>query len=349
MNRHWIILGATLVAGAAFAAATPNAEMKKVLDKLASMNPKPLPQLTAPEARKGPTPADAAKAVLQDEGKRTKPEEVAKTDDVRISGAAGQIPARIYTPEGKGPMPVVVYFHGGGWVIADKDVYDSSPRALANLAKAIIVSVDYRQAPEHKFPAAHEDAFAAYQWVLDNAASIGGDPARIAVAGESAGGNLAAAVSLMARDRKARMPVAQLLVYPIAGYDFDTPSYQENAAAKPLDRAGMQWFYQQYLNSPKDAQDPRISLVKADLHGLPETTLITAQIDPLRSEGQELAKNLEKAGVKVLSKNYDGVTHEFFGMGAVVAEAKDAEKFAAEGLKKAFARAGPKPMGRTAK
>ena len=245
-------------------------------------------------------------------------------------------------------MPVVVYFHGGGWVIANTDVYDSSPRALASLTKAIIVSVDYRQAPEHKFPAAHEDSFAAYQWVLENAASFGGDPARIAVAGESAGGNLGAGVSLMARDRKARMPVAELLVYPIAGYDFDTPSYQENATAKPLDKAGMQWFYQQYLNSPKDAQDPRISLVNADLHGLPPTTVITAQIDPLRSEGQALAKNLEKAGVKVESKNYDGVTHEFFGMGAVVAEARDAEKFGADGLKKAFAKSSSKPMGRRA-
>ena len=337
---------ASLLAGAALAAAAPNSDMKAVLDKLASMNPKPLPQLTAAQARKQPTPADAVKAVLQEKGKSTEPEPVAKVQDRQISGAEGQIPARIYTPEGKGPLPVVVYFHGGGWVIANNDVYDASPRALANLAKAIIVAVDYRQAPEHKFPAAHEDAFAAYKWVLENASSFGGDPARVAVAGESAGGNLAAAVSLMARDRKAPMPLAELLVYPIAGYDFNTPSYQENATAKPLDQAGMQWFYQQYLNSPKDAQDPRISLVNADLHGLPPTTLITAQIDPLRSEGQMLAKNLEKAGVKVESKTYDGVTHEFFGMGAVVAEAKDAEKFGADGLKKALAKSSAKPMGR---
>ena len=342
------VVFATLLAGAAMAAAAPNSDMKAVLDKLASMNPKPLPQLTAAEARKGPTPADAVKAVMQEKGKSTEPEPVAKVLDLKIPGAEGQIPARIYTPEGKGPLPVVVYFHGGGWVIANNDVYDSSPRALANLAKAIIVAVDYRQGPEHKFPAAHEDAFAAYKWALENASSFGGDPARVAVAGESAGGNLAAAVSLMARDRKAAMPVAELLVYPIAGYDFDTPSYEENATAKPLDKAGMQWFYQQYLNSPKDAQDPRISLVKADLHGLPPTTVITAQIDPLRSEGQTLAKNLEKAGVKVESKNYDGVTHEFFGMGAVIAEAKDAEKFGADGLKKAFAKSSAKPMGRRA-
>ena len=346
MNR--IVLLASLAAGAVLAAAAPNSDMKAVLDKLSSMNPKRLPQLTAVEARQQPTPADAVKAVLRATGKSTDPEPVAKVEDRQIPGAEGQIPARIYTPEGKTPLPVVVYFHGGGWVIANTDVYDSSPRALANLTGAIIVSVDYRQAPEHKFPAAHEDAFAAYQWVLQKAASFGGDPARVAVAGESAGGNLAAAVSLMARDRKAQLPLAELLVYPIAGYDFNTASYQENATARPLDKAGMQWFYQQYLNSPRDAQDPRISLVNADLHGMPPTTVITAQIDPLRSEGEQLAKNLEKAGVKVEAKTYAGVTHEFFGMGAVVAEAKDAEKFGAAGLKKALAKPTAKPMGRRA-
>ena len=347
--KRWTTIAATLAAGAAFAAAAPKPEMKAVLDKLASMNPKPLPQLTAEEARRQPTPADAVKAVLEADGRGAKPEAVAKVQDVQIAGAEGQIPARIYTPEGTGPMPVVVYYHGGGWVIANLDVYDSSPRALANLTKAIFVSVEYRQGPEHKFPAAHEDAFAAYKWVLENAKSFGGDPARVAVAGESAGGGLAAAVSLMARDRKARMPLAELLVYPIAGYDFTTPSYKENEKAKPLDKAGMQWFFKQYLNSPKDGQDPRISLVKADLHGMPPTTIITAQIDPLRSEGQQLAKNLEKAGVKVESKTYDGVTHEFFGMGAAIAEAKEAEQFGADGLRKALASSSPKPMGRSAK
>jgi acetyl esterase/lipase len=339
---------AAIAAGAALAAATPKPEMKAVLDKLASMHPKPLPTLTAEEARKQPTPADAVKAVLQEKGKSTEPEPVAKVQDLEVEGAEGKLPARIYTSDGTSPMPVIVYFHGGGWVIANRDVYDSTPRALANLTKAIIVSVDYRQGPEHKFPAAHEDSFAAYQWAVDHASTFGGDPRRIAVAGESAGGNLAAAVSLMARDRKAQMPVAQLLVYPIAGYDFDTPSYRENASAKPLDKPGMQWFFQQYLNSPKDAQDPRISLVEADLKGLPPTTIVTAQIDPLRSEGQDLAKALESAGVKVESKNYDGVTHEFFGMAAAVADAKAAEQWAAKELSKSLdGKSSSKPMGRT--
>ena len=339
------LLLACLFAGAAFAAAPARPEMQKVLDKLATLGGKPIPSLTAKEARLQPTPADAAKGVVKDSGRSTAPEAVAKVEDRMIAGAAGQIPARIYTPQGSGPMPVVVYFHGGGWVLASKDVYDSSPRALANLSQAIFVSVDYRLGPENKFPAAHEDAFAAYQWALKNAASIGGDPARVAVAGESAGGGLAAAVSLMARDRKAQLPLHQLLVYPIAGYDFDTASYRENAEAKPLDKPMMQWFFEQYLASPKDAKDPRISLVDADLAGLPETTVVLAQIDPLRSEGEALAKNLKAAGVPVEQKTWAGVTHEFFGMGAAVAEAKEAEKWAGERLAKAFQKK-PKAMGR---
>ena len=334
--KRLAIAAVSLAAGAALAAGTPTPGMKAVLDKLASMHPKPLPKLTAEEARKQPTPADAVKAVLEGEGRSSKPEEVAKVQEIQLAGADGQIPARVYTPAGTGPMPVVVYYHGGGWVIANLDVYDSSPRALANLTRAILVSVEYRQGPEHKFPAAHEDAFAAYKWVVENAASLGGDPKRVAVAGESAGGGLAAAVSMMARDRKAPMPVAELLVYPIAGYDFTTPSYRENASAKPLDKAGMQWFFKQYLKSPKDGQDPRINLVKADLKGMPPTTIITAQIDPLRSEGQALAKKLEAAGVQVEAKNYEGVTHEFFGMGAAIPEAREAEKFGAEGLAKSL-------------
>ncbi len=338
------LLLVSLCAGAALAAAPAKPEMQKVLDKLATLGGKPLTSLTAQEARKQPTPADAVKAVLKDEGRSTAPEAVAKVEDRMITGAAGQIPARIYWPKGSGPMPVVVYFHGGGWVIASKDVYDSSPRALANLARAIIVSVDYRMGPENKFPAAHEDAFAAYQWALENAASIGGDPARVAVAGESAGGGLAGAVSMMARDQKVQLPVHELLVYPIAGYDMDTPSYQENADAKPLNKPMMAWFFQQYLNSPADGKDPRISLVNANLKGMPETTIVSAQIDPLRSEGELLATNLKAAGVRTEQKTWQGVTHEFFGMGAAVAEAKEAEKWAGERLAKAFSKA--KPMGR---
>ena len=254
-------------------------DMRKVLEQYQALGPKPIATLSAEEARRQPTPADAAKAVMAQEGVKPLPP-LASKRDVTIPGPAGPIPARIYVPEGGGPMPVVVYYHVGGWVIADINTYDASAEALARKANAIVVSSHYRQGPEHKFPAAHQDAFTAYQWALQNARSFGGDPRRIAVVGESAGGNLAASVSMMARDRNVQMPVHQVLVYPIAGTDTNTPSYQENANAKPLDKAGMEWFFDKYLRGPQDMQNPMINLVEADLRRLPPTTIITAEIDP---------------------------------------------------------------------
>ena len=321
---------------AALFAAPPDPQMQAVLDQLKALGPKPLETLTAAEARKQPTPADAVMALLKKQGKSTAPQPVGKVEDRMLAGATGPLPARLYWPAGAGPFPVLVYYHGGGWVIANKDVYDATPRALVNLANCLVVSVDYRQGPEHKFPAAHDDAWAAYEWVVKNAASINGDPARIAVGGESAGGNLAVATAIAARDRKLPMPIHQMVVYPIAGFDTNTASYKENAAAAPLSKPAMEWFFKQYLRSPADGKDPRINLVDADLKGLPPATVITAQIDPLRSEGMMLANRMKAAGVAVEYRNYDGVAHEFFSMGAAVAKAKEAEQQAAEGLNKAF-------------
>jgi len=324
------------MAEAPASAAAPNQQMQAVLTELTALNPKPIPQLSAAEARKQPTPADAVKALLEKQGKSTAPEPVGNVTNRTIPGAGGPIPIRIYTPKGSGPFPVVVYYHGGGWVIADLNTYDASPRALANLVNAVVVSAHYRQGPEHKFPAAHQDAFAAYRWVLTNAKSLKGDPAKVAVVGESAGGNLAAAVSMMARDSGAQMPVHQVLVYPIAGYDLNTPSYQENAEAKPLNKAMMGWFFEQYLRSPADGKNPLIDLVHANVQKFPGTTVIAAQIDPLRSEGKALADRLKDAGIEVDYKNYDGAAHEFFGMGAVLDDAKEAQQQAAAGLQKGF-------------
>lgn len=322
--------------------AKPDAQMQAVLDELKKLDPKPLGIVSAIEARKQSTPADAVKALLEKQGKSTMPEEVASVVNKSIDGPGGAIPIRVYTPEGNGPFPVIVYYHGGGWVIADLDVYDASPRAMANAANAIVVSSHYRQAPEHKFPAAHDDAFAAYKWTLENAKQLNGDPGRVAVMGESAGGNLAASVSVLAREQNIQMPIHQVLVYPIAGYDFDTPSYVENANAKPLSRPAMKWFFDQYLNNPTDGQDHLISLSnEKNLIGLPSSTVITAQIDPLRSEGHVYADNLKQAGIDVRYENYQGVTHEFFGMAAVVDKAKDAQQFAADGLKEAFTKMQP--------
>lgn len=330
----------TTTAGAApsspATASAPNKQMQAVLTELQALEPKPIPELSAAEARKQPTPADAVKALLGKQGRSTAPEPVGNVADRTIPGAGGPIAVRIYTPKGTGPFPVIVYYHGGGWVIADLNTYDASPRALANLTNAVVVSAHYRQGPEHKFPAAHQDAFTAYRWVLANAKSLKGDPSKVAVAGESAGGGLAAAVSMMARDSGAQMPAHQLLVYPIAGYDLNTPSYQENAEAKPLNKAMMAWFFEKYLRSPEDGKNPLIDLVNADLKGLPAATVITAQIDPLRSEGKALADRLKSAGVQVDYKNYEGAAHEFFGMAAVVDDAKAAQEQAVTGLKKGF-------------
>ncbi len=315
---------------------TPNDQMQAVLTSLGSLHPKPVTELSATEARKQPSPADAVKALLKKEGKSTAPEPVGSVVNRIIKGPGGAIPIRIYTPKGPGPFPVALYIHGGGWVIADLDTYDASPRALANLTNAVVVSTHYRQAPEHKFPAAHQDVFAAYKWILANAKSLKGDSKRVAVVGESAGGNLAASISIMARDSGVQAPVHQVLVYPIAGYDLNTPSYQENAAAKPLNKAMMAWFFEQYLNSPADGKNPLIDLIHADLEGLPPATIINAQIDPLRSDGEMLADALKNAGVAAEQKTYEGVTHEFFGMGAVVDQAKEAEQMAADELRKGF-------------
>lgn len=340
---------ANTLTGIAFAkdtsgkAANPDAQMQAVLDELQKLGPKPLNTLSALEARKQPTPADAVKALLKKkQGNQSdpKPEEVGSVANKSIDGPGGPIAIRIYTPKGNGPFPVIVYYHGGGWVIADLDTYDSSPRALVNATNAVVVSSHYRQGPEHKFPAAHDDALAAYKWTLEHTKELNGDSKHIAVVGESAGGNLAASVSILAREHHMPMPIYQVLVYPISGYNFETPSYIENAKAKPLSRDAMKWFFTQYLNSPADGKNHLISLVsEQNLKGLPPTTVITDQIDPLRSEGKEYADKLQAAGVKVRYKNYDGVTHEFFGMGAVLDKAKQAQHFAAEGLKKAFAEA----------
>ncbi len=280
-------------------------------------------------------------AILKETSKDA-PETVGKIDNVTVELSSGDIKGRIYKPEGDGPFPMILYIHGGGWVIADLDTYDASARALTNGADAIVVSVDYRQAPEHKFPAAHEDCYGAYQWILKNGHRWGGNTKNVAVVGESAGGNLAAAVCIMAQAEGVLAPVYQVLVYPIADTRMDTPSYIENADAKPLNAATMKWFLDHTFAKPEDANDSKVALLQAKtLKGLPAATIITAQIDPLRSEGEALAKKLTADGVEVAYKNYDGVTHEFFGMAAVVDEAKEANAFVCANLKAAFAKFKP--------
>lgn len=324
----------------AAAAPKPAPEMQAVLDKLAALEAKPVGTLSVAQARMQATPADAAKSVMLSKKIPAKPEAQVKYKDIGIPTANGTLPARVYFPEGEGPFPVIVYYHGGGWVIADINVYDATPRALAYHAKALVVSVEYRHAPEFKFPAAHEDAWNAYAWVVENIHTLNGDARKIAVAGESAGGNLAANVALMAKKEKATMPVHELLVYPVAGNDMNTPSYKENADAKPLGKKDMEWFVAHVFTSKEETGDPRLNLVgRSDFSGLPSTTVILAQIDPLRSEGEMLSQKLKDAGVKVNAKVFTGVTHEFFGMAKVVPQAREAMDMAVGDLKAAFAAA----------
>lgn len=322
-------------------AAALDPQLQVVVNELKSMGGKPINTLPATEARQQPSPADAVKALLQKQGKSTAPEEVGNVQERMIPGPAGPIPVRIYTPKGTGPFPVIVYFHGGGWVIADLDTYDSSARALTNGAGAVLVSVDYRKAPEHKYPAAADDAYAATQWVLDHAGELNGKPNKVAVAGESAGGNLATVSCLMARDKNGKMPMFQLLVYPIANFDPNSPSYVDSADGPILTKDMMIWFYQQYLTDSAQAKEPYVSPLQAmTLKGLPPAMVITDGFDVLRSEGMQYAAKLRKDGVMVTEKNYPSGTHEFFGMGAAVSQAKSAEQFGSEQLRAAFARSG---------
>lgn len=319
--------------------ARASAQMQAVLDEFTALGGKPITTLSPADARKQPTPADAVKALMKKQGKE--PEKLGKIDDIDIKLSTGDVDGRVYKPEGDGPFPVILYIHGGGWVLGTLDSYDSTPRALCKATNALVISTDYRHAPEHKFPAAHEDVFGAYQWTLENAGRWGGDAKRVAVVGESAGGNMALALSMMAQAEGMQMPVHQVLVYPVATTTMTSESYAQHAQASPLNAAMMKWFFDHTLAKEEDRTDHQINVLEAKtLQGMPSTTLITADIDPLRSDGEMLAKKLQADGVTVAYKNYEGVTHEFFGMGAVVDTAREAVNFAAAHLKDAFAGGG---------
>ncbi|WP_374943241.1 alpha/beta hydrolase [Sphingomonas sp.] len=318
--------------------AQPAPDMQAVLDAQMSLGVKPIETLTPVKARLQPSAADGAKAVMRRQGTSVAPDPAVATQDIAYGSDAMQY-ARVYKPlaaTGAGPLPVIVYYHGGGWVIADVNTYDSTPRFLSKQLNAIVVSVEYRHAPEAKFPAQHDDAAMAYRWVLQNAAAWGGDPAKIALAGESAGGNLAVATAIYARDNRLTAPVHVLSVYPIANSDKMLPSRMDSANARPLNAAMLDWFGYYYSRTKADQMDPRINLVKANLRGLPPTTIVNAQIDPLRSDGETLEAAMRGAGDRVERRTFPGVTHEFFGMGKVVRGAYDAENYAVTRLKTAF-------------
>ena len=306
------------------------------------VDPKVQTILDAMAAQGGPAfhevSPEAARELVRQMQLAGEPEPVEVVADRTIPGPAGDIPIRVYTPKGDSPLPVLVFFHGGGWVICDLDTHDSVCRALTNAAGCIVVSVDYRLAPEHKFPAAADDAFAATEWVVEHAVKIAGDPSRVAVAGDSAGGNLAAVVAQMAKDRGGPRLAFQLMVYPVTDYNFDTASHRENAEGYMLTTAAMKWFWNHYLPDEKAGLDPQASPLRADdLSGLPPALVITAEFDPLRDEGEAYAARLADAGVPAKSTRYDGMIHGFFSMSALLPQGRQAIDEAATVLREAFA------------
>jgi acetyl esterase len=303
--------------------------VQTLLDTLAAAGQPPMEQLTPVEARAAFAPfADFAGP----------PEPVAGTRDAVAPGPAGDIPVRVYTPSGPGPFPVLVYYHGGGWVLGNLDSHDALCRLLTNRSGAVVVAADYRLAPEHKFPAAVDDAYAVLEWVAKEAGALRVDPARIAVGGDSAGGNLAAVVAQLARDRRGPAIVTQVLIYPVTNYAFDTASYTQNADGYLLTRTSMEWFWDHYLPTPADGARLTASPLRAaDLAGLPPALVITAEYDPLRDEGEGYGRALQQAGVATTITRYDGMIHGFFQLPVVIPRGWDAIDEVARHLKQAFA------------
>ncbi|AMJ63664.1 hypothetical protein AXW83_12945 [Bosea sp. PAMC 26642] len=319
-------------------ASKPDADMAEVLAVLAGLGGKPIETLEPTEARKQPTPTNAVIKIAIDKKLGVKPHEGLKLSNSSFADM-GSLKLRWYVPENatkESNLPIVVYFRGGGWVIANLEVYDSTPSALAKKTGAAVVSVDYPMGPENKFPAAHDEAIKAYKYILKNAQSWGYDANKIALVGESAGGNLAINTAIAARDQNLTKPVAIVAVYPVATTSLDTPSKKEQANAKPLNTPMMAWFVKHIIKSEADTKDPRLNLILANLKGLPPTTVINAEIDPLKSDGDLIVAKLKEAGVETTHKLYTGVTHEFFGMDAVVAKAAEAQSLAVTQIKKGF-------------
>ena len=305
-------------------------QVQAFLDELNALDPPPLETLTPEEARQA--------CIAEIEALGT-PEAVAKVRNFSVPGPAGEIPVRLYKPEssGGGALPVLVFFHGGGWVVCNLETHDTVCRQLANAVGCAVVAVDYRLAPEHKYPAAAEDSYAATKWVAENAETFGGDPSRVAVGGDSAGGNLATVVCLMARERGAFMPVCQILLYPVVDYNFERPSYHENAEGYVLTESAMRWFWDCYLECDEDGYEPYASPIRAEsLVGLPPALVITSEYDPLRDEGEAFAARLGESGVPVEHTRYEGMIHPFIRRTAIFDKAKLAQKQVADTLKKAF-------------
>lgn len=299
----------------------------KALDELA------LPPLEAM------TPAAARAqmlAMVRERGGAARP--IRRTEERRVPGPAGDIPVRLYWPDAEGPLPVVVYFHGGGHVIGDLDTHDLVVRNLCAGSGALFVSVDYRMGPEHRFPAAVEDSWAALLWAAASAAELGADPGRLAVCGDSAGGNLAAVTALLARDAGAPPLRLQALIYPVADYGLTGGSYDlYSAGYGRVTRGAMEWFRSHYLRGAEDAEDWRASPIRASLAAVAPAVVVTAGCDVLRDDGCRYAAALEAASVATDHKEYPGMIHGFFALAPAVDDAVDAQDYVAAALKRALA------------
>lgn len=296
-------------------------QVESLLAEMAQIPATPLNQLRVDQARRQMAVATAGLG---------EPQDVVSVEDIPINVDGGNITLRVYRSS-TDVSPAIVYFHGGGWVLGGIDTHDAYCRALANAAAAVVVSVEYRMAPEHLFPVAAEDCYAATKWVSENSEEIGAQAGRLAVAGDSAGGNLAAVVALMARDRGGPEIDLQVLIYPITDHDFETPSYRECGEGYMLTRDSMIWFWDHYCPNLGQRDSAYASPLRAaDLSGLPPTLVQTAGFDPLCTEGDAYANKLKEAGVRVIHGRYDGMIHGFTRRFAGLDKATDAlEEFAA--------------------
>lgn len=282
-----------------------NPEARKFLDERIAAGSRPVNELTVGQARDQAIKMSALLGPGQS---------VAHVQESSIRIDDIEIPIRVYVPSGSGPFPVLVYFHGGGWVVGNLDTSDVQCRALTNAAGCLVISVNYRHAPEHKFPAAANDAYAATRYIASHAAEFNGDARRIAVGGASAGGNLVAVVALMARDQDGPRLAFQLLMVPVIDHNFEGASYRENAEGYGLTREGMIYYWNHYLTDEKDGRNPYASPIRAErMSGLPPVLVITAEFDPLRDEGIAYAARLKEAGVKVTHIHRAGMIHGFLG------------------------------------
>ncbi len=306
---------------------TLNPQAKVLLDQMAAMGMPPIHEQEPEAVREANRLPPAVPGAT-----------MAHVEDRSIPGPGGEIPVRIYRPTEASDHSLLVWYHGGGWVIGDLDGADVTCRELAARSGSVVVSVDYRLAPEHRYPAAHEDCYAATVWAAGNAEDLGADAGKLAVGGDSAGGNLAAVVSLRARDESGPAIRFQLLVYPVTDHNYETVSYNDNAEGYLLTRDGMEWFWNHYLGPDGDGSHPHASPLRAeDLSGLPPAHVITAEYDPLRDEGEAYAERLRGAGVAVTQTRYAGQIHAFYGMHGVLDDATNAAQESAEKLKAALA------------